>query len=111
MKLFIHKCGNCNNKIYIDIIASSRSELRQKLGGNNFNVICNSCGIKNLCTVDIIYAESDSTSAVTGGLVGGLLGILGGPLGIVIGGGLGALIGNTSDEDERKNVKFFNNSR
>ena len=111
MKLFVSRCHNCSNKIQLDLISSSRSELRQKLGSEMFHVVCQSCTTKQTFSVSDVVAEVDSNSTLSGALIGGLIGLIGGPLGLLIGGGIGLGIGNSVEEDEKKKVDFFNQSR
>jgi len=111
MKLYITNCKTCQSKIYIDATASTRSDLRSRFGGDHFYAVCQNCQSKNLYHVTEVFAESEKTSALTGGVVGGLIGLIGGPLGLLVGSGLGAAIGNSIDDDEQKKVDSFNTSR
>lgn len=110
MKLFVQPCLGCGRRIYIDIQARTRGDLRKHFGGEYFYLTCNNCNTRNIFSLSQVIAEAETNSAVTGGVVGGLLGLIGGPLGLLIGTGIGAAIGNSSDDDERSSVNFFNNS-
>lgn len=111
MKLFVESCKTCQNKIYLDVVASSRSELRTRFGGDFFYAHCQKCQTRNVYSINEVTAEAEKTGTPTGGIVGGLIGLIGGPIGLLIGAGVGAAIGNSVDEDEQKKVHFFNASR
>lgn len=111
MKLFVRRCDTCGQKVYLNITAYSRSQLRQRFGGEYFFIICNHCRHRNTYGVSNVFAETENDSAIAGGLIGGILGLIAGPAGMLIGGGLGALVGNNSDDEEKRRVHFFNNSR
>lgn len=102
MKLYI--INKNKQKVYLNLIASTRRELSNKIGSQVFYLG------NDLYSVSNVFAENDSNSTATGAVVGGLVGILGGPAGILIGGLLGGLFGNNSDETETALVKKFNNS-
>lgn len=110
MKLVVNRCNNCGKKLYLNISASSRSDLRYKLRSNEFYLTCGNCHYQNIYTVDQVRAEAETNSTLAGSVVGGIIGLIGGPIGAVIGGGIGAAIGNSSDESERNRVNFFNHS-
>lgn len=110
MKLFVKKCNNCHKKVYLNINASSRGELRRILNSNEFFLTCGNCHFRNVFSVDEVWAEAETSSALTGGVVGGIIGLIGGPIGLILGGGIGAALGNSSDESERERVNFFNTS-
>ena len=110
MRLYVNRCENCNQKIYLNIAAYSRSQIRQQFNSDTIYVICNHCNYKGIYGLNEIYAEVSSNSSVSVGIIGGLLGLVGGPLGMALGGGIGALIGASSDEEDRKRVAFFNSS-
>ena len=102
MKLYV--INPSNQRIYLNLTASSRSELASLTGGSQFYVS------NNLYNVKQVFAERDSNNTATGSVVGGAVGALGGPIGIVIGGVLGGLIGNNSDKAEDARVDQFNKS-
>lgn len=109
MRLFIKKCKNCGQKIYLNVFAHTREELRRKIG-DPFEVKCNHCGHIDTYWADGVYAEEGPPSLPAGAIIGGLIGLLGGPLGLIIGGGLGALLGANADENEGRMVRGFNRS-
>ena len=103
MKLYVVN-PNTKQKVYLNLIASTRHGLVNQIGGNNFYLGDNLYSVLDVC------AENESNSTATGVIVGGAVGALCGPVGIIIGGLLGGLIGNSSDENESVKVKRFNNS-
>lgn len=103
MKLFVY--NQYNQKVYLNLSASTRQGLANKIGSRTFYLG------ENRYTVNEVWAEKDSNNTATGAVVGGLVGALGGPIGILAGGLLGGLFGNDSDEKEAANVKKFNQSR
>jgi len=111
MRLFVHRCENCGQKIYLDVVMASRSQLRQHFQGDYFYVTCNHCGFRNIFNVNQVFAEIEPGSPIKGGIIGGLLGLVAGPIGVLIGGGLGAMVGSNTEKEERNRVFFFNNSR
>jgi len=104
MKLFVRDKAS-NNKIYLNTLASTRSELANVIGSPWFSLH----GLQY--HVHEVIAESDSNGTATGAVVGGIIGILGGPFGILIGGALGGALGNEGDKSESSNVLRFNQSR
>jgi len=111
MRLYLNNCLNCSNKIYLNLKASSRGELRQKLRSEYFYATCQTCSSRQIYNVTEVEAEAEGNSSLGSGLVGGLIGLIGGPLGLIIGGGIGLGIGSSIDGEERKKVDFFNQSR
>jgi hypothetical protein len=103
MKLYV--ISPYNQKIYLNLTASSREELYRHLGSRRFQLL------GNIYNINQVFAETSDDNTSTGVVVGGLIGILGGPLGIVIGSTLGGLLGNDSDKTENERVIIFNNSR
>ncbi len=110
MRLYIKRCKHCGKKIYLNVLAYTREELRKKIG-EPFEVKCNHCGYVGTYWADDVFAEEGAPALPVGAIIGGLIGLLGGPLGLIIGGGLGALLGANADENERKLVIRFNKSR
>lgn len=102
MKLYV--INSANQKVYLDVVASTRRELAQLIGSWNFYL-----GSSGYSVYDV-YAENDSNNMTTGAVVGGAVGLLGGPIGVIVGGVVGGLIGNSSDESEDKQVHRFNRS-
>lgn len=110
MKLYVSQCNNCGKKIQLNITARNRSELRRIIGGDPFYLNCGNCGYRNIYSVSQVWAETETSSTVTGGVVGGIVGLIGGPIGAILGGTIGAAIGSTSDDEEKRRVNFFNHS-
>lgn len=110
MRLYV-KCTSCDQKIYLNIIADTRDEWREKIG-EHFLVECHHphCGYKETYSVDDVYAEEGASSALAGVALGGLIGLLGGPLGMILGGTFGMLLGTTADENEEREVRKFNDN-
>lgn len=102
MKLYVMNSGN--QKVYLNLNASTRAELINLVGGYNFYLGT------SLHSVYDVKAEKDINGTATGAVVGGVVGALGGPIGILIGGFVGGLVGNNSDEEEGQKVNRFNNS-
>ncbi|MGV3598239.1 MAG: hypothetical protein ACO1PI_10255 [Bacteroidota bacterium] len=104
MKLFVID-KKSKQKIYIDTLANSRSELARRIGSPWFSL----GGFQY--HVNEVIAETTDNSTATGAVVGGLLGLLGGPVGVLFGGILGGALGNETDKTDTQNVNLFNNSR
>ena len=109
MKLYINHCQFCNIKIPLSITAANRQQLRYTYT-NQFTVQCSNCHKLGLYSPSDVLAQTDSNSAVGGGVVGGLLGLVGGPLGLLIGAGIGAAVGNQDDSVDLDKVRRFNSS-
>ncbi len=103
MKLYIKEESGRN--IYLNKVVSTRTELREIVGRNDFKVNGKKYYIQD------VKAAKDSNDTFKGVVVGGLIGAFAGPLGIVFGGAAGAIIGNNSDRRRIKNVERFNKSR
>jgi hypothetical protein len=104
MKLYVHEKG-ANSKQYLNVVASTRSELAMTLGSAWFSL---HGGVYH---VHEVLAESDNNNTGAGVVVGGLIGLLGGPLGVLIGGTIGGALGNENDKSEASKVNKFNASR
>lgn len=102
MKLFVF--NKSNQKVYIDLVASSRIMLSYRLGGNFFNIN------GEVYHVNQTYAENDTNDTVGGTIVGGIVGLLGGPIGLLAGGIIGGLIGNSKETNDRNDAIRYNNS-
>lgn len=109
MRLFVKKCENCHQKIYLNVFARTRKKLRLEIG-ESFEVKCNHCDYIGTYWVDDVWAEEGPPSLPAGAVIGGLIGLLGGPLGLIFGGGVGALLGANADENENRMVRRFNKS-
>lgn len=92
-------------KVYLNLSAPTRQELRKLVGGEIFQLG------ENFYNVSQVNAEPDTNNTATGSIVGGVIGALGGPVGILLGGILGGMIGNSSDDEEKKKTDNFNNSQ
>ena len=92
-------------RIYLRIIADTRSELLSKLRKKHFIVRGRRYSIND------VYAEADKSSTAIGAIFGGIIGALGGPIGAITGGTIGGLVGNSSDSKEEHDVYTFNKSR
>lgn len=104
MKLYVNKING--GKIYLNLIASTRSELALKIGSRYFNFN----KPQSYCVKDV-FAEKDTyENAETGAIIGAIIGVIGGPVGILIGFIIGLLIGNHSENSEIMKVKLFNQS-
>lgn len=107
MRLYIEECHCCHQRIYLNVIASNRSELANNIG-YSFGVECPLCRNYSIYTVDRVFAEIGQSAVPGGAVLGGLLGLVGGPLGALIGGTIGSALGANADEDERRRVQQFN---
>ena len=104
MKLYVVRRGS-NKRVYLNRTATTRDDLRIQFGGDYFTI-----GDGHIYDVSEVRAISDSSGTAGGAVIGGLLGLLAGPGGLLIGAGLGGAIGNSTDNDDQKRVKIFNNS-
>lgn len=104
MKLFVRDKIS-GTKIYLNILASTRSELAHIIGSTWFSLHGQQYHVHE------VVAETESNSTAAGAVVGGLIGILGGPVGVLIGGALGGALGNENDKTEAGKVSRFNQSR
>lgn len=93
-----------NQKVYLNITASTRYELSRKIGYPWFTIQ----GYRY--HVNQVEAESENANTTGGAVVGGLLGLLGGPIGVIAGGVVGGLIGSSNDQNEREKARTFNSS-
>ncbi len=109
MKLFV-VCKSCGNKIYLKEKSQTRRTLTNRIG-KEFHITCPHCNNKNIYNVHDVFAEAETNNAAGGAIIGGLIGLIGGPIGALSGSTIGGLLGYGSDENERKAVQKFNNSR
>ncbi len=107
MRIYIEECHYCHRRIYLNVFASTRTELANKIG-YSFQVQCPLCGNYSVYTVDNVFAEMGQSSVPGGAILGGLIGLVGGPLGALIGGAIGSTLGANADEDEKRRVLRFN---
>lgn len=110
MRLFIQKCKNCRNRIYLNVTASTRQHLAERIGGREFEIRCPHCGKYTYHTLNDVLAQRTIPATPAAAIIGGLVGLIGGPLGMLIGGVAGTLWGANVDEIERKIVNRFNQS-
>jgi hypothetical protein len=104
MKLFVIDSAT-QQKIYLNLIASTRTELATLVGSPWFSLSGQSFYVNN------VIAEADENNITSGAVFGGLIGLLGGPIGILVGGLIGGILGNEGDEGEKQKVNYFNSSR
>lgn len=104
MKLYVHD-KESGEKVYLNFVATSRSELATALGSPWFSVM------GAIYHVHEVVAESNDNNTTAGAVVGGLIGLLAGPVGVLIGGALGGALGNENDKSETSKVNKFNSSR
>lgn len=102
MKLYINDMNG--KKRYLNIVAVSRNELAQKLGGAYFSVD----GITY--HISQVSAEKSNDNTPVSTVIGGALGLFGGVPGVLIGGALGAFLGNEADKKESIAIDSFNRS-
>ena len=103
MKLYV-KDSKTGEKIYLNKISTSRRQLAKQLGGKNFEV-----SGKRFSVVDV-YAENARDSTALGMVIGSAIGLIGGTPGVLLGGLIGAAFGKGEDDQESRNVNFFNGS-
>jgi len=104
MKLYISN-NISNQKIYLNMLASTREELAYLIGSPWFFMNGEQYHVHN------VVAESESNNTVAGAIVGGLIGLVTGSAGILIGAAIGGALGSGGDKSEAEKVKYFNNSR
>ncbi|RLA82889.1 MAG: hypothetical protein DRG78_05925 [Epsilonproteobacteria bacterium] len=102
MKLYVYKHNG--TKRYLDINATSRQLLLDKIGNTNFILNDEDFHIND------VIAEKDDDSTPLSMVVGGALGLAGGVVGVIAGGIIGGLLGNSSTESEQIKVESFNMS-
>ena len=103
MRLFVR---SGSHKLYLTIVAPTRSELAQRLGSEWFTMGEHS----HTFHVSNVEAEASASNVPAGAVVGGLIGLLAGPLGLLTGSIVGGAIGNNSDRNEIAQIQRFNNS-
>ncbi|MBU1393563.1 MAG: hypothetical protein KJ856_12940 [Gammaproteobacteria bacterium] len=103
MKLYVfdHKT---KSKKYINVAASSRRKLEEKL--KSATIIVDG----NKYSVSEIKAETNPSTTIAGGILGGALGALGGGAGVLIGGLIGTVIASAQAQKEKKEADEFNGS-
>lgn len=103
MKLYVYD-HKTKNKKYINVAASSRKKLEEKLK----SAIITIDGYKY--SVSEIQAETNPSTTIAGGILGGALGALGGGVGVLVGGLIGTVIASTQAQKEKKEADEFNGS-
>lgn len=103
MKLFVFD-RNSQNKIYINLLASTRIQLADLLGSPIFTIN------NKQYHVNDVFAESDINNVLVGSVTGSVVGILGGPYGVAAGAVIGGYLGSKIDKTENEKITFFNNS-
>ena len=91
-------------KVFLDIEASTRWELKNRL--RSFHFTLNGVSYN----VNEVMAESGTNSTSTGAVLGGVIGLFGGPWGVAIGAAAGGLLGNQEDSRDNEKVRRFNKS-
>ena len=102
MKLYITDING--NKRHLNLTATSRNELAEKLDASYFSVDDTTYHISQ------VLAEKSSDTTPISTVIGGALGLVGGMPGVLIGGALGALFGNEADKKEDAEIEAFNRS-
>jgi len=102
MKLYVKNQNN--QKVYLNLTASTRQELADNIGGQTFYLG------EDIYYVNDVFAESNTNNMAAGAVIGGTVGALGGPIGIIIGGIIGGLFGSNTGESEISKVRIFNES-
>jgi hypothetical protein len=103
VKLYVYDTNG--EKKYLDKKAFTKNDLKDIIGKKEFYMN------NELFYIDDVKAETDSESAAPSMVIGGALGLMGGVPGVIIGGLLGALLGNSADNEEKKLVHRFNESK
>ncbi len=102
MRLYV-VCPNTRQKIYLSNVVEHRSQLIPW-----FTLSCpHEPGIFHQYSSNDVFPEAEAGSLIGGAIAGGLVGLLGGPEGIVLGGMIGAAMGASKEEEERKKVQRF----
>lgn len=104
MKLYVLD-RSAKQKIYLNLIASTRHELASLIGSPWFILNGQNFHVNN------VIAETNANNTTSGAVCGGLIGLLGGPIGILIGGIVGGMLGNEGDKGENQKVNYFNSNR
>jgi hypothetical protein len=104
MRLFVRDKLNDQQRIYLQIVTPTRSDLARQIGSPWFYLE------NSQYHVHEVIAEPEENNTAAGAVVGGIIGLIGGPLGILIGGAVGGALGNGGDRSERAKVQEFNAS-
>ena len=105
MKLYVKQSDG--SKKYLNIVASSRESLLEKLGTSQFQIDNEVFDVSQVCAEKTaIFQDTPVVSTVAGAI----LGLTAGPIGIIGGSLAGAILGFNSDSYEANQVKTFNDS-
>lgn len=102
MRLYVQKKPD-GNKIHLKETANTRGELAQLFGSRRVQIE------GDIYDVNDISAESSDNAAAAMAL-GGVVGVYGGIPGVIIGGIIGALLGKSTDDEDKTKVELFNRS-
>jgi len=106
MKFYIVKQPK-GERVYLNFQADTRKQLAGLIGGRYF--LIEKDGI--WYDVNDVVAEPDGKNTATGAIIGGLLGLVAGGAGAIVSASFGGIIGNVSDEQDKRKVEIFNSSR
>ena len=102
MKLYVLNKAS-GEKVFLKQSATSRQELAQMLGSARFQID------NQVFSINEVKAESSENTAgamAAGGVVGAVAGVPG----VILGGLVGALLGKSSDEEDKSKAEKFNRS-
>ena len=102
MRLFVED-NEKKERVYLKQTARTRSELVERIGSRTLRV-----NNKIYSVNDVKAAPSENTAGAIA--LGGAIGVLGGVPGVIIGGAIGALFGNSSDDEDKQKTIQFNRS-
>lgn len=102
MRLFVEDKEK-NERVYLKQMARTRAELAEKIGSYSLRV-----NNKTYSVHDVKAAPSENTAGAMA--LGGAIGVVGGVTGVIIGGAIGALLGKSSDDDDKQKTIQFNRS-
>jgi hypothetical protein len=103
MKLYVID-RQSGNKKYLSAFAHSRNALQKST--NSDSIIVDGVTYH----ISEINAEPEDDTTAVGSLIGGVIGMIGGGPGVVIGGLIGAALGRSQFEKEKKEAQIFNGS-
>lgn len=103
MRVFV-ECRYCESKIYLDEVHDSPDDYPAKM-----YLTCDECGTEAPYRREDLRAEEGSSATAAGALLGGLAGSVGGPIGVALGAGVGGVLGQNQDQQEKEEVRDFNN--
>ena len=102
MRLYVIDKSN-GNKVHLKQTARTRAELAQIYGSSRVKIGDDEYDLNEIC------AEASENTAAAMAL-GGVVGIYGGVPGVILGGLIGALLGKSSDDEDKQKVELFNRS-